>query len=73
MVISDQVSSSPAGTLKGLVTTFGNQLPVDCKNIIILTFHMGKLRPSNLGGILIPSAIFTIVDENEDVNEIISN
>ena len=33
---------------------------------------MGKLRPSNLGGVLIPSAIFTIVDENKDVNEMIS-
>ena len=33
---------------------------------------MGKLSTSNLGGVLIPSANFTIVDENEIVNEVIS-
>ena len=33
---------------------------------------MGKLRPSNLGGVLIPSAFFTILDEKEIVNEVIS-
>jgi len=33
---------------------------------------MGKLRPSNLRGVLTPSAIFTTVDENEDVNKMIS-
>jgi len=41
--------------------------------MVILTFYMGQLRPSNLKAVLIPSAIFTIVDENEDVNEMISN
>ena len=69
----DKVSSLPVGILKGLVTAFATRLPRDCKNIDILTFHMRKLRSSNLGGVLIPSAIFTIVDENEDVNEKISN
>jgi len=33
---------------------------------------MGKLRLSNLRGILIPSVIFTVVDENEIVNKVIS-
>jgi len=33
---------------------------------------MGKLRPLNLVGVLMPSVIFTTVDENEDVNEMIS-
>ena len=70
--ISDQVSSSPASTLKGLVTSFVTQLSRDCKNTVILTFYMGKLRPSNLGGVLIPSVMFTTMDENEDVNKIIS-
>ena len=73
VAISDQVSSSPMGTLKGLVTAFATRLPRDCKNMVILTFHIGKLRPSNLGGVLIPSTIFTIVDESEYVNEMISN
>ena len=58
------------GTLKGLVTAFATWLLRDCKNTVILTFHMEKLRPSNLGGVLIPLAIFTIVDEI--VNEVIS-
>ena len=33
---------------------------------------MRKLRPSNLARVLIPSAIFTIVNEKEIVNEVIS-
>ena len=73
VVISDQVSLSSMGTLKGIVTAFATRLPRDCKNTVILTFHIGKLKPSNLRGVLIPLVIFTIVDENEDVNEIISN
>ena len=60
------------GYAKGFSHCFATQLPKDCKNTVILTFHIGKLRPLNLGGILIPSAIFTIVDENEIVNEMIS-
>jgi len=61
------------GTLKGLVAVFTTQLPNDCKNTVILTFQIGKLRPSNLEGILIPSAIFTKVDEDEFVKEVINN
>jgi len=61
------------GTLKNLVTAFATLHPKDCKNMVILTFHIGKLRPSNLGGILIPSVIFTKVDEDEFVKEVISN
>ena len=61
------------GTLKGLVTAFTTQLPKDCKNMVILTFQMGKLRPSNSGGVLIPSVIFIKVDEDEIVKEMISN
>jgi len=60
------------GYTKGLVTAFVTRLPEDYKNIIILTFHMRKLRPSNLEGVLISSTIFTIVDEKEIVNEVIS-
>ena len=45
------------GTLKGLVIAFTTRLSRDYKNTVILTFHMGKLKPSNLGGVLIPSAI----------------
>ena len=72
VAMSDQVSSSPMGTLKGLVTAFTTRLLTDYKNIVILTFHIGTLTASNLGGVLIPSATLTIVDENEDVNEMIS-
>jgi len=61
------------GTLKGLVTAFVTQLPKDCKNMVIITFHIGKLRPSNSGGVLIPSAIFSKVDEDELMKEMISN
>ena len=53
------------GYNKGLVTALATRLLKDCKNTVILTFHMGKLRPTNLGGVLIPSAIFTNVNENE--------
>jgi len=56
------VSSSPMVTLNGLVTAFATLLPRQCKKTIILTFYMGKLRPSNFGGVLIPSAILTSVD-----------
>ena len=69
----DQVPSSPMGTLKGLITAFATQLPRDYKNTVILTFYMGKLRPSNLRGVLIPSTIFIKVDEDEIVKEVISN
>jgi len=34
---------------------------------------MEKLRLSDLGVVLIPSIIFTIVDEDEDLNKIINN
>ena len=60
------------GTLNGLVTAFATQLPKDCKNTVSLTFHIGKLRPSKLEGVLIPSAIFTKVDEDEILKEMIS-
>ena len=49
------------GILKDLVTACATRLPSDYKNTVILTFHMRKLRPSNLGGVLIPSVIFIIV------------
>ena len=58
-------ASLQRGTVKDLVTAFTTWLPKDCKNSVILTFHMGKLRPSNLDGVLIPSAIFTNVYEDE--------
>jgi len=45
VTISDHVSSSPSGTLKGLVTAFATQLPKDYKKTVILSSHMGKLRP----------------------------
>ena len=45
------------GTLNGLVVAFATRLLRDCKNTIILTFHMRKLRPSNLGGDLMLSAM----------------
>ena len=38
------------GALNGLVTAFATRLLKDYKNTIILTFHIEKLRPSNLGG-----------------------
>jgi len=72
VVMSDTISSSPMVTLKDLVTAFATWLPKDCKNTVILTFHIGKLRPSNFGGVLVPSAIFTIVDEKEIINKVIS-
>jgi len=72
IAILDHVSSSPLGTLKGLVTAFATRLPRDYKNTVILTLHIGKLRPSNLGGVLIPSAIFLLWIVNENVNEVIS-
>ena len=68
-----EISSSPMGALKGLVTAFTTRLPKDYKNTVILTFHIGKLRPSNLREVLIPLAIFTKVVENEIMKEVTSN
>ena len=42
---------------------FSNWLPKDCKKIVILTFQIGKLSPSNLGGVLMLSAMFTSDDK----------
>jgi len=71
--MSDQVSSSLMGILKGLITAFATRLPKNYKNTVILTFHIGKLRSSNLGEVLILSVIFTKVDEDEFVKKVISN
>jgi len=61
------------GTPKGLITAFATRLLNDYKSTVILTFHIGKLRASSLGRVLIPSVIFTKVDEDEIVKEVISN
>ena len=65
VAISDQVSSLPLGTLKGLVTTFATQHPRDFKNMVILTFHMKKLRPSYLGGDLMLSVMDACVYDKQ--------
>ena len=57
MVISDQVSSSPLGTEKGLVIALATRLPNDCKKMVILTFQMGKLSQSNFGKVVTLSAM----------------
>ena len=61
MSISDQMSSSPSGALNDLITAFATWLPRDYKKTVILTFYIEKLMPSNLGGVLILSAMYTSV------------
>jgi len=50
LTVIDQVSSSPLGAEEGLVIALATRLPNDHKKMVILTFQMRKLSPSNFGG-----------------------
>ena len=49
-VISDHEFLSPSGQIKILDLVLPTRLPKEFKKMVILTFRIEKLSPSNLGG-----------------------